>query len=167
MKKLTVLVLMMSLLGACSNADKDDNIAKEPSVSPTEAKVSIGVNISEEVSENKAGTVPETKDEAEEEVADIEPFTDKELQDMASVDQAIRNLIESKEFIAMNKPERINASKELLKSLESQELLYDIFYDGADTVGFTYKSGVPGGIYLILDGEYSLTTPDGVQIPIN
>ena len=167
MKKLTVLVLMMSLLGACSNADKDDNIAKEPSVSPTEAQVSIEDNISEEASENKADTVSETKDETEEEVVDIEPFTDKELQDMASVDQAIMDLIESKEFIAMNKPERINASQELLKSLESQGLLYAIFYDGADTVGFTYNSGIPGGIYLILDGEYYFTTPDEEQIPIN
>jgi len=75
----------------------------------------------------------------------ITPFTDKELEDMSVVDDAILEFISSDEYISMDTAERIEAATKFLESLESEGLVKSIVLKD-NNIFFLYSCGVQGGI---------------------
>lgn len=86
----------------------------------------------------------------------VEPFTDKELNDMEAVDEALSELMESEEYQALLDIEKLDRVVSLLKGLSIQGTEnhpYSLVMPGSihindDTVSFQYACGVGSNVMI-------------------
>ncbi|MBQ7046134.1 MAG: dockerin type I repeat-containing protein [Oscillospiraceae bacterium] len=92
----------------------------------------------------------------------VTPFTEQELEDMETVDEAVSQLLNSDDYKSMDTQQKADAVLELLKSFEEKGLVNNILLNELQ-ISFLYNSGVKCVVFIDSFGEdYELTVPDNV-----
>ena len=143
--------------------EKYGDTIKGDSVYNCRFRVNTDINKNDEVSEQAKYTYYATfTDEKGEHISNpvdidvFEQFTDNELADMEAVDNAISQLVESEEYNNATIDERREKALALLNKLADEGtperscslIVKESITVSDDTISFSYKSGVLGGVML-------------------
>jgi len=86
-------------------------------------------------------------------VQEAEGLSAQDIEDMSVVDEAMIGVLRTEEFINASVADRKNMAEEMLKELEEQGLICNVYFDEEDMFSFQYKCGVLGGVDILLDSE--------------
>jgi len=147
---LGLLCISATLVFSGCGTTNDDNIAKDiKTVNIIDFK-----NIKENTEETVSEEVSKTEENNE------SAFTQQDLDDVETVDNAILTLRESDEFSNSSAEDRKYMLNDLLNQLQNNALIHNLQCDDSSTdemdvvFSFEYKCGILGGASVRLDDEY-------------